>query len=198
MLCECQNKGGFYIMRKHFEKGFITPQPVFIIATYDENGKADAMNAAWAGQVGPKEISVSLSPHRTTENLKNQKAFTVSFATKEYVAEADYVGLVSADKVSDKMEKSGFTVTKSEKVNAPVINELPVAIECKVISITEEYNETRVVGEIVGMSADEAVLTEDKVDLEKLKPIMFDSSSLAYREIGAIIGGAWDAGKKLI
>ncbi len=185
-------------MRKSFDKGIVTPQPVFIIATYDENGNADAMNAAWAGQVGPKEISLSLSAHRTTENIKKNKEFTVSFATKGFVAESDYVGIVSADKVADKMEKSGFTVTKSDKVNAPIINELPVAIECKVVSLTEEFNETRVVAEIVGMSADESVLTEDKVDLAKLQPIMFDSSALAYREIGDIVGGAWDAGKKLM
>ena len=185
-------------MRKEFEKGFLTPQPVFIVATYDENGNADAMNAAWCGQVGLNQLSISLSPHTTTENLKNQKAFTVSFATKPQIEACDYVGIVSLSKVKNKMEKSGFTVTKSGKVNAPIIDQLPVAIECKVISITEEYGETRVVGEIVGMSADESVLTNGKVDLDKLQPVMFDSSILCYREIGANVGGAWNVGKKLM
>ncbi|MBQ8666403.1 MAG: flavin reductase, partial [Lachnospiraceae bacterium] len=86
-------------MKQSFDKGFVTPHPVFIIATYDENGKADAMNAAWVGQVGGNQLSLSLSPHRTTTNIKTNKEFTVSFATKEQVEACDYVGIVSGDKV---------------------------------------------------------------------------------------------------
>ena len=183
-------------MKQSFDKGFITPHPVFIIATYDENGKANAMNAAWAGQVGANQLSISLSPHTSTTNLKNKKEFTVSFATKEYVEACDYVGLVSQSKVPDKLERCGFTTTKSDKVDAPVINQLPVAIECKVVELQEEFNETRVVTEIVGLKADDSVLTDGKVDLEKLHPIMFDTVALCYREIGANVGGAWSAGKK--
>ncbi|MBR6401347.1 MAG: flavin reductase family protein [Firmicutes bacterium] len=183
-------------MKKSFNKGFLTPHPVFIIATYDENGKADAMNAAWGGQVGMNKLSISLSPHKTTQNIKTNKEFTVSFATKEQVDSCDYVGIVSGGKVSDKLEKCGFTVTKSDKVNAPIIDQLPVAIECRVLELQEEFNETRVVAEIVGMKADESVLTDGKVDLEKLHPIMFDSVALCYREIGGKVGGAWSAGKK--
>lgn len=183
-------------MKKSFDKGFVTPHPVFIIATYDENGKADAMNAAWCGQVGMNKLSISLSAHKTTQNIKANKEFTVSFATKEQIEACDYVGIVSANKVSDKLEKCGFTVTRSDKINAPVIDQLPVAIECKVIELQEEFNETRVIAEIVGMKADESVLTDGKVDLEKLHPIMFDTVALCYREIGASVGGAWNAGKK--
>ena len=185
-------------MRKNFEKAFVTPQPVFIIATYDENGEANAMNAAWAGQVGPNQIGIALSPHNTTENLKREKALTISFATNEQAAACDYVGIVSKNKEPEKMKKAGFTTVKAEKVNAPVIEQLPVALECKVISFTEEFNETRVVAEIVNMSVDESVLTDGKVDLGKVHPIMFDSSALCYREIGASVGGAWDIGKKLM
>lgn len=183
-------------MKQSIEKGFITPQPVFIIATYDENGEADAMNAAWAGQIGGNQLSISLSPHKTTENLKATGEFTVSFATADQLAACDYVGIVSKNKVPDKLTKCGFTVTKSDKVNAPVIDQLPVAIECRVIELQEEFNETRVVAEIVGMRADDEVLTDGKVDLSKVHPIMFDSSLLCYREIGERLGGAWDAGKK--
>ena len=185
-------------MKKSFDKGFITPHPVFIIATYDENGIPDAMNAAWCGQIAGNKLAISLSAHRTTTNIKTNQAFTVSFATKETVEACDYVGIVSADKEPDKMAKSGFTVTKSDKVNAPVIDQLPVAIECKVIELQEEFGETRVVTEVVGMKADESVLTDNKVDLEKLHPIMFDTVALCYREIGANVGGAWTAGKKLM
>ena len=183
-------------MKQSFDKGFVTPHPVFIIATYDENGKANAMNAAWAGQVGSNQLSISLSPHVSTANIKRNKEFTVSFATKEQVEACDYVGLVSQDKVPDKLEKCGFTVTKSDKVNAPVIDQLPVAIECRVIELQEEFKETRVVAEIVGMKADDSVITDGKVDLDKLRPIMFDTVALCYREIGASVGGAWAAGKK--
>lgn len=185
-------------MKKSFDKGFITPHPVLIIGTYDENGKADAMNAAWGGQVGGNQISVSLSSHRTTDNLKLNKEFTVAFATVNQVAECDYVGIISQNKVPDKLEKCGWTVTKSDKVNAPVIDQLPVTIECKVIELQEEFHETRVVAEIVGMKAEEAVLTEGKVDLDKLRPIAFDTVALCYREVGANVGFAWGEGKKFI
>lgn len=185
-------------MKKSFDKGFVTPLPVFIIATYDKDGKPNAMNVAWAGQAGGDLISISLGSHVSTENIKANKEFTVSFATKELLAECDYVGIVSQANVPDKLGKAGLTVTKSERVNAPIIDALPVALECKVIDIIEEYGETRVVAQVVGMIADESVLTDDKVDLDKLKPLMFDSSAKAYRVIGEIAGGAWDAGKKFI
>lgn len=182
-------------MKQSFDKGFITPHPVFIIATYDENGNPDAMNAAWVGQIGANQLSLSLSPHRTTTNIRANMEFTVSFATKEQVQACDYVGIVSGNKVPDKLAKCGFTVTKSDKVNAPVIDQLPVAIECRVIELQEEFKETRVVAEIVGMKADDSVLTDGKVDLSKLHPIMFDTVALCYREIGDNVGGAWNAGK---
>lgn len=185
-------------MKKSFDKGFITPHPVLIIATYDEDGTPNAMNAAWAGQIGGNQISISLSSHNTTDNIKRNKEFTVSFATQKYVEACDYVGIVSKNKVPDKLEKCGFTVSSSDKVKAPVIDQLPVAIECKVIDLQEEFNETRVVAEIVGLKADESVLTDDKVDLSKLHPIVFDTVGLCYREIGDVLGGAWNAGKKYV
>ena len=127
-----------------------------------------------------------------------QYASLLTLTTKEQAEPCDYVGTVSGDKVPDKLEKCGFTVTKSDKVNAPVIDQLPVAIECKVIEIQEELGETRVVAEIVGMKADESVLTDGKVDISKLHPIMFDTVAKCYREIGENIGGAWSIGKKFI
>jgi flavin reductase (DIM6/NTAB) family NADH-FMN oxidoreductase RutF len=183
-------------MKQSFDKGFVTPLPVFIIATYDKDGKPNAMNAAWAGQVGGDLISISLGSHVSTDNIKANREFTVSFATKDFVAECDYVGMVSQAKVPDKLDKTGFTVTKSEKVNAPIIDQLPAALECRVKDIIEEYGETRVVAQVVGMVADDSVLTDGKVDLGKLQPVMFDSSARAYRVIGENVGGAWNAGGK--
>lgn len=185
-------------MKKSFEKGFVAPHPVFIIATYDKDGTPNAMNAAWAGQVGPNQLAIALSPHNSTENLKRNKEFTVAYATKEKIDACDYVGIVSKNKVPNKLEKAGISVTKSEKVNAPIINELPVSIECKIIKIEEEFNETRIVAEIVGLVADEEVLTNGKVDYSKAHFVVFDTVSLSYREVGDSVGGAWNVGKKLM
>ena len=185
-------------MKKRLEKGFVTPLPVFIIATYNENGEPSAMNAAWCGQCGRDLISISLGAHPSTENIRRSREFTVSFATKEFAASCDYVGMVSAAKVPDKLARAGFTVTKSELVNAPVIDQLPAAIECRVQDITEEYGETRIVAKIVGIVADESVLTDGVVDLDKLCPLMYDSTVKNYRVIGETVGKAWGEGKKFM
>ena len=184
-------------MKKSFEKGFVAPHPVFIIATYDSDGTPNAMNAAWCGQVGPNQLAIALSPHNTTENIKRNQEFTIGYATVETVKECDYVGIVSKNKEPNKMEKAHLTVAKSSKVNAPIINELPVSIECKVVKIEEEFKETRVVAEIVGMVADESVLTDGKVDFDKLHLLVFDTVSLCYREVGKSVGKAWVVGQEL-
>ena len=179
-------------------KGIITPLPAIMIATYDEQENPDVMMAAWGGQCGPNHICFNLSPHKTTENLKLKQAFTISFASKDNVVQSDFFGLVSANDVPDKVAKAGFTATKSPNVDAPIINEYPLTLECRVIEIAEtSLNETRVVGEIVNMSADESILTNGKVDLAKLQPIIYDSSSNAYRVVGDSVGQAWESGKAL-
>ena len=122
----------------------------------------------------------------------------MSFGTADQIAACDYVGIVSLGDTPDKMETAGFTVTRSERVNAPVIDQLPVAVECKVVDITEEYGETRVVGEIVGMVADESVLSGGKIDYAKLRPVVFDFAGMCYREVGPSVGGAWNIGKTLV
>ncbi len=185
-------------MKQNLEKAFVTPLPVFIIATYDEEGNASAMNAAWCGQAGSDLISISLGAHPSTENIKRNREFTVSYATAELIEACDYVGMVSAAKVPDKLARAGLTVTRSSRINAPIINELPVAVECRVMDITEEYGETRVVAQILGVVAEENVLTDGKVDLDKLHIVTFDSVSRTYRAVGNVVAGAWDAGKKFM
>ena len=184
-------------MRKNV-KAVVTPQPVFIIGTYDVDGNPNAMNAAWAGQIGPNQIGIALSSHKTTDNLKEVGEFTISFATRDTAVAADYVGIASLNKTPDKMARAGWTIQRCSHVNAPYFEELPVTLECKVLSLTEEFGETRVVAEIVNTTADESVLTDGKVDLGKLKPILFDSSALCYRTVGDSIGGAWVIGKDLM
>ena len=129
-------------MRKNFgKKTWFYPLPVLIIGSYDENGKADAMNAAWGGIYDSDKVVLCLSEnHKTTQNIKKRGAFTVSFADTAHVVEADYVGLVSANEVEDKLERAGFHTTKSEFVDAPLIDELPMMLECKLIKVNEDGN----------------------------------------------------------
>ena len=169
-----------------------TPQPCVMIATWDKDHNPDVMMAAWAGQYDAKQIVISLSKHKTTENLELTGAFTVSFADVNTVAESDYFGLVSGSKVPDKVARAGFTVTPSPNVDAPIINEYPLTLECKVVS----WEGGVLVGEVINQSADERILTDGKIDLEKLQPIVFDAAGMCYRAIGGVVGGAWNAGKK--
>ena len=171
-----------------------TPQPCVMIATWDKDHTPDVMMAAWAGQYDYRQIVVSMSKHKTTENLEVTGAFTVSFADVHTVAESDYLGLVSGSKVPDKVAKVGFTVTPSPNVDAPIIDQYPLTLECKVVSWADGI----LVGEVVNMSADERILTDGKVDLAKLQPIVFDASALCYRAIGAEVGKAWGVGKVFI
>ena len=171
-----------------------TPQPCVMIATWDADHNPDVMMAAWAGQYDAKQIVISLSKHKTTENLELTGAFTVSFADIRTVAESDYLGIVSGNQVPDKVARVGFTVTPSPNVDAPIINEYPLTLECKVIS----WEDGILVGEVVNQSADERILTDGKVDLAKLQPIVFDAAGMCYRAIGDVVGGAWDAGKKFM
>ena len=183
-------------MRKNLgAKTFVFPMPVFIIGTYDEAGVANAMNAAWGGISEEKEITICIDDkHKTAENLMKTGAFTVSVATANMAAECDYVGIVSGNDTPDKLEKCGFTTSKSEFVNAPIINELPMALECKVKLYDKDR--CRLVGEIVNISCQEDVLNGDKIDVEKLKPITYDGSSHVYRVIGEEVARAFSAGKK--
>ena len=169
-----------------------TPQPCVMVATWDKDRTPDVMMAAWAGQYDHNQIVISMSKHKTTENLELTGAFTVSFADIRTVAESDYFGLVSGNQVPDKVAKAGFTVTPSPNVNAPIINEYPLTLECKVVSWADGI----LIGEVVNQSADESILTDGKVDLAKLQPIVFDAAGMCYRAIGDVVGGAWDAGKK--
>lgn len=181
-------------MRKDFgAKTWLYPMPVLIIASYDKNGTVDAMNAAWGGIGDYEQISMCLSKgHKTVKNILERKAFTVSVATAKYVKECDYLGLVSANDNPNKFAKTGFTVTHSARVNAPVINELPFAIECELIDYDSETGTMR--GRIVNVSADESVLTDGKIDVQKLAPITFDSANNAYVVLGQTVGKAFKDG----
>ena len=192
---EKENKPKAVEGRKNFGSSHAlvtTPQPCVMIATWDKDHNPDVMMAAWAGQLDYTKIVISLSKHKTTDNLAETGAFTVSFADERTVAESDYFGLVSGNDVPDKVAKVGFTVTPSPNVDAPIINEYPLTLECRVVS----FEDGMLIGEVVNQSADESILTDGKVDLTKLKPIVFDAAGMCYRAIGDSVGQAWGSGKK--
>lgn len=184
-------------MRKNFgKKTWFYPLPVLIIGSYDEDGRADAMNAAWGGIYDSDKVVLCLSEsHQTTQNIKARGAFTISFADAAHVKEADYVGLVSAKEAADKMEKAGFHTTKSEFVDAPLIDELPMALECRLIKVSEDGN---IIGEIINVNADEKILGSDGgIDTKKLDAISFDPVNNAYVRMGEKVGNAFSDGAEL-
>lgn len=184
-------------MRKNFgAKTWLYPMPVLIVGSYDEDGVPNAMNAAWGGIYDTNLIMLCLADeHKTAKNIQISGAFTVSFATAKTVVPCDYVGIVSANDEPDKFDKAGFHATRSEFVNAPIIDELPMTVECKLV----KFNEDGIcVGEIINVSADESLLDENgKIDAKKLDPIIYDSVSHAYWSFGEKVGKAFSNGKKI-
>lgn len=184
-------------MRKNFGvKNWLYPMPVLIVGTYGEGDVPNAMNAAWGGIYDTDLIMVCLADeHKTTENIKARGAFTVSFATAKYAKECDYVGIVSANDVPNKFEVAGFHAVKSEFVDAPLISELAVAVECELL----KFNEDGIcIGRIVNVSCDESALGEDgKPDPKIFEPICYDSANHAYLKMGEQVGRAFFDGKKI-
>ena len=184
--------------RKNLQpKPYLYPLPVLIIGTYDENGIPDAMNAAWGTVCDMNQVAIFLSAtHKTTKNILLKQACTVSMADAKNVVEADYVGVVSANKEPNKLEKTKWTIVKSEVIDAPIFEELPLTLECKLVSYNEETE--CAVGEIVNVSIDEDILDENgKIDLNKFKPLAYDTSNHVYITLGEKVGNAFKDGFNL-
>lgn len=186
-------------MKSFAPKPWVVPQPVLIIGTYNKDGVANAMNAAWAGQWDMKEIMISMGNHVTTDNLKNGGEFTVAFATKKTMVGSDFVGIVSAKNDAEKMAKTGWKWEKSENVNAPIFTDFPMTLECRIKEKIDESEEGYyIVAEIVNILVDENYLAEDgKPDMEKMELIVFDPIHHGYIELGKTIGKAFSDGKAL-
>lgn len=185
-------------MRKNFGvKTWLYPMPVFIVAAYDENGMPNAMNAAWGGIYTDDMVGICLAEdHKTTQNILATKAFTVSMATATTIAACDFLGITSGKTMPDKIERAGLHTTKSQFVNAPIIDELPMTIECQLVSYDNDSN--FMVGRIVNLSIDDSVLNVDgKVDLSLLRPITYDACNHHYHVIGEKVGNAFSDGKAL-
>ena len=179
-------------------KLYVTPQPALMIATYDAEGNPDVMMAAWGGQYEGNQVCFQLSSHQTTDNLRLNRAFTLSYADARTVAESDYFGIASGRDVKDKVAHVGFHCTKSANVNAPIIDEYPLAMECRVVEMIDRGNGGAfVIGEIVNAVADPAILTDGKIDIKKLDPVAWDASSLNYITLADSVGKAWHSGMAL-
>jgi flavin reductase (DIM6/NTAB) family NADH-FMN oxidoreductase RutF len=186
-------------MKSFGQKAWMLPQPVMIIGTYNYDGTPNAMNAAWGGQWDAKEIMISMGAHATTENLARCEEFTVAFATKNTMVASDFVGIVSAKNDPKKMQKTGWTATKAEHVNAPVFTDFPMTMECRILRKIDESEEGYyIVAEIINILVNEAYLAEDgKPDMEKMQLITYDPIHHGYVELGKRVGNAFADGKKL-
>ena len=186
-------------MKSFAPKPWVLPQPVLIIGTYNENGVANAMNAAWGGQWDMREIMIAMGAHATTENLNRNGEFTVAFATKKTMVASDFVGIVSARKDQKKMEKTGWHVEKAEKVNAPVFSDFPMTLECRIKEKIDESAEGYyIIAEIVNILVDEHYLADDgNPDVEKMQLVVFDPIHHGYIELGKKVGQAFSDGKIL-
>ena len=186
-------------MKNFGQKSWMLPQPVLIIGTYNADGTPNAMNAAWGGQWDAKEIMISMGAHATTENLDRCQDFTVAFATRNTMVAADFVGIVSAKKDSQKMQKTGWTAVKSEHVNAPVFTDFPMTLECRIqrkIDVSEEGY--YIVAEIVNILVDEQFLNAEGLpDVDRMQLITYNPINHTYHALGEQVGKAFSDGKAL-
>lgn len=181
-------------------KPYLFPMPVLMIATYGDDETVDVMNMAWGGICAENMVSLNIDEeHKTSQNIKKRGSFTLSIADIPHMAEADFFGIASGNRMKDKFERSGLTAIKSEKVDAPVIQEFPLTLECKVVEAKHEIYGFHVIGEIVGILAEENILNEaGKVEPKKLNTFIFDQFQNGYYAVGEKIGQAWNAGADLM
>lgn len=181
-------------------KPYLYPMPVLMIATYNDDGTPDVMNMAWGGICANNMVTLNITEtHRTSENIKKRGAFTLSIADVPHLKEADFFGIASANKMPDKFARSGLTAVASDKVDAPIIEEFPLTMECEVVQAGQDVRGFRVVGKIISTLADESVLDEDgKIDPTKLQAFAYDPYQNGYYALGEKVGDAWGTGRELM
>ncbi len=176
----------------------IFPMPVLMIATYNEDGSVNVMNAAWGTMIDSGVVALNLTEtHKTVQNIKARGAFTVSIADAAHVVEADYFGVESGNKAPDKFARSGLTASKAETVDAPVVNEFPICLECKFIEFQGDEYGCGVIGKVVNVTADESVMVDGKVDISRVQAIAFDPYTSGYYKVTERVGNAFGDGLKL-
>lgn len=175
----------------------IFPMPVLMVATYNEDGSVNVMNAAWGTMQERGNVALNLTKtHKTVKNIKARGAFTVSIADADHVDEADYFGVVSGNKVLDKFANSGLTASKAEMVDAPIINEFPLCLECEFIEYQDGRYGCGVIGRVVNVTADESVMVGDKIDMSLVNAIAFDPYTHGYYKVTERVGEAFKDGLK--
>lgn len=176
----------------------IFPMPVLMVAAYNEDGTVNVMNAAWGTMQERGNVALKLSAgHKTVKNIRARGAFTVSIADAAHVVEADFFGVASGNDMADKFERSGLTATKAETVDAPVINEFPLCLECEFIEYQENEYGVGVIGKVVNVTADERVMKDGKVDMSLVDAIAFDPYTHGYYRVAERVGEAFSDGLKL-
>ena len=176
----------------------IFPMPVLMVATYNEDGSVDVMNAAWGTMLSRNQVILNLTEtHKTVKNIKERKSFTVSIADSKHVVEADYFGIASGNNTPNKFENSGLSAIKSEKIDAPIIKEFPICLECEFIEYQSDEYGAGVIGKVVNVTADESVMDGDKVDVSKLDAIAFDPYTHGYYKVTERVGEAFKDGMQV-
>lgn len=176
----------------------IFPMPVLLISTFNEDGTVDVMNAAWGTMLDRDIVALNLTEtHKTVQNIKARKGFVIHIADAKHVVEADYFGVVSGNKESDKFKKTGLTYTKSDLVDAPVINELPIAMECEFVEYQNDATGIGVIGKVLRTSVEENHLKDGKVDIDSVEAIAFDPYTHGYYKVGGRVGDAFKDGLKI-
>jgi flavin reductase (DIM6/NTAB) family NADH-FMN oxidoreductase RutF len=176
----------------------IFPMPVLMVATYNEDSTVNVMNAAWGTMQERGTVALNLTEsHKTVRNIKARGAFTVSIADAAHVAEADYFGVVSGNREPRKFANSGLTAEKSALVDAPIIREFPLCLECEFIEYQNGAYGVGVIGKVVNVTADERVMAGDKVDMSLVDAIAFDPYTHGYYRVAERVGEAFHDGLKL-
>jgi flavin reductase (DIM6/NTAB) family NADH-FMN oxidoreductase RutF len=191
-------QGGFTMKKQIKTTEAIFPMPVLLISTFNDDGSVDVMNAAWGTMLDRDMVALNLTEtHKTVENIKENKGFVVHIADAAHVVEADYFGVVSGHDVPDKLSKAGMTFTKSELVDAPIINELPIAMECEFVEFQDDATGIGVIGKVLRTSVEEAYMKDGKVDIDALEAIAFDPYTHGYYKVGNRVGDAFKDGLRL-
>lgn len=176
----------------------IFPMPVLMVATYNEDGSVNVMNAAWGTMQERDHVALNLTEtHKTVQNIKARGAFTVSIADADHVVEADYFGVESGNRVPNKLENSGLTAEKAETVDAPIIHEFPLCLECEFVEYQNSQYGCGVIGKVVNVTADERVIVDGKIDMSLVNAIAFDPYTHGYYKVTERVGEAFKDGVAL-
>lgn len=193
-------KGVYSMLKSLGVQPYLFPMPTYMIGTYNEDNTVDVMMMAWGGICAEDMVALNLEEaHKTVANLKQRQAFTLAVPGANTLAQSDFLGIASANKLADKFERTGLHAIKSERVDAPVIAEYPLTLECKVADIQTQPYGLRILGKIINVLADEAILTgEGKIDAAKIQAFVFDQMQHGYYAVGDKIGQAWHSGAGLL